>query len=111
MVRSATESDVGSLAISFFVFLFGDSGRIVIKDMIPTTDRITTCLSENFILLFYSCMSVSTFAALGFIKHFHFDEFALLMPCDNHLGDAFAVVDNEVGIRKKLINSTIISPR
>ena len=45
-------------------------------------------------------MSISAFAALCLVEHFHLDEFALLMAGNNHLGNTLTVVHNEVVLRQ-----------
>ena len=45
-------------------------------------------------------MSVASFAALGLVEHLYRYEFALFVTGNNHLGNAFAVVDNKRFLRE-----------
>lgn len=45
-------------------------------------------------------MTIPAFSAFGFLKLADHGEFTLLMPCNHHLGNALAIVDNKVLLRQ-----------
>ena len=45
-------------------------------------------------------MTVSTFATFRFVESLNYDEVALFVTGDNHLGDALAVVDDKLLLRE-----------
>ena len=45
-------------------------------------------------------MSVAALATLRLVEYFNLQELALLMACDDHLGNAFTVVDDKILCRE-----------
>ena len=51
-------------------------------------------------MLFHSRMTITALAALRLVKHFDSDEIGSFVPCNDHLGYALAIVDDEILVAK-----------
>ena len=56
--------------------------------------------SRVILILFHSCVTITTRTTLRVIKCFHHLKYALLVACNNHLGNAFTVIDDEIRVGK-----------